>query len=381
MARSGTFVAMSPSGPPRTTVFISYDHRDGAWLDRVRVHLKPLEHDYGVEVWDDTRIRGGATWRAELAVALRSARVALLLVSADFLASDFIVSDELPALLDAARREGLAILPLIVSPSRFTASALARFQAVNDPARPLVGLPPAEQEAVLVRMTDQILGALCIETGMRDYVSPRVLTTLREDPTRLHLMGQLRRLTLLRTELRGFTTISEVLDPETLTRLIHDYLTALTGIVFELDGTLDRYAGHALTAYWGAPVAVEDAADRACTAALRMADAVRRMNPELVTQGLPPMRQHIAITTGNVLVGNLGSDQRFNYSIAGDTVDVLERLVRLDYQFSADVLVTEFTRAELRTPFETRLLSEAVHVLGKTAPIAVFALSAAPQAS
>jgi hypothetical protein len=274
----------------RTTVFVGYSHRDAAWLDRVRIHLRPLERDYGIDVWDDTRIRGGAAWHDEIERALRSARVALLFVSADFLASDFIVNNELPPLLEAAGRDGATILPLIVSPSRFTYTALARFQTANDPLRPLVALTQAEQETTLVRMTEHILTALQLNTTMRDHLSPRVLMTLREDPKRLTLSGQKRHVTLLRTDITGFTPMSDMLAPENAARFIHDYLTALTNIVFELDGTLDRYAGHVLTAYWGAPVAVDDAADRACTAALGMQDAVRRMSPDLVQLGMFPVR-------------------------------------------------------------------------------------------
>ena len=109
-----------PHSTPRTTVFISYSHQDSRWLKRLQVHLKPLERGGIIDRWDDTRIAAGQQWKAEIERALDSARVAVLLVSADFLASDFIDKQELPPLLQAAEEAGATILPLVVAPCLFT---------------------------------------------------------------------------------------------------------------------------------------------------------------------------------------------------------------------------------------------------------------------
>src|ERR1044072_3734280 len=123
----------------RRKVFISYSHEDEGWLKRLRVHLRPLERDYDIDIWDDRKIRAGSKWREEIEKAISSAKVAVLLVSASFLASDFITTDELPPLLDAAEKEGATILPVIISASRFLrTSNLSQFQAVNDPSLPLI---------------------------------------------------------------------------------------------------------------------------------------------------------------------------------------------------------------------------------------------------
>jgi hypothetical protein len=140
-----------PAGPrsDRTRVFVSYSHADAEWLERLQKHLKPLQRD-GMEVWDDTRLKAGEQWREEIRQALSATKIAILLISADFLASDFIVTDELPPLLKAAEEDGATILPVIVSPCRFTRmESLSRFQAVNDPAKPLVQLRRANREKVL----------------------------------------------------------------------------------------------------------------------------------------------------------------------------------------------------------------------------------------
>lgn len=137
-------------------VFISYSHQDKQWVDRVRLHLKPLEQDGRVEVWDDTRIKPGSKWKEKIEAALNSSRVAVLLISANYLASDFITTNELPQLLNAAEKGGTIILPLILSPSRFSKTNLSQFQTVNNPNKPLDGLTRTERERELVKLTEAI---------------------------------------------------------------------------------------------------------------------------------------------------------------------------------------------------------------------------------
>lgn len=144
----------------RTKVLISYSHRDSKWLKRLQVYLKPLERAGNVERWDDTRIAPGTRWREEIRRAIDSARIAVLLVSADFLASDFVAREELPSWLAAARADGALILPVIVSPSLIEYTTLAQFQAVNLPERPLIALSWTEQEKILIRVTEIIKNAL-----------------------------------------------------------------------------------------------------------------------------------------------------------------------------------------------------------------------------
>mgnify|MGYP000843977958 CR=1 FL=1 len=143
----------------RTQIFVSYSNADGDWLKRLQVHLKPLERAGSIEWWDDTRILSGMVWRDEIEKALTAAQIGVLLVSADFVASDFIANHELPNLLAAAQNRGLTILSLIVGPSRFKRMPeLSRFQAVNDPDQPLIGLSKAEQETILVTLANRIRG-------------------------------------------------------------------------------------------------------------------------------------------------------------------------------------------------------------------------------
>ncbi len=137
------------SRSPRTTVFVSYSHRDQHLLDRLEVHLRPLENEGRIELWADTRLKSGDDWHSEIRAAINRARVAVILVSADFLASDFIAENELPPLLLQARHAGARIVPVIVGPCGYTRNRiLSSFQAFNDPDRPLSDQTRADRERV-----------------------------------------------------------------------------------------------------------------------------------------------------------------------------------------------------------------------------------------
>lgn len=146
---------MVPSDQKR--VFISYAHVDVQYLQRLVVHLKPLERDGLIEVWEDTRLRSGDLWRQEIQKALDRSGVAVLVISADFLASEFIVNDELPPLLRNAENRGVRIIPIIVKPCRFVRDAkLRHFQAVNRPEDALILLSEGEREAIYDKLANEV---------------------------------------------------------------------------------------------------------------------------------------------------------------------------------------------------------------------------------
>jgi hypothetical protein len=151
---------MTPA-PGRRRIFVSYSHRDAEWLQQLQAHLKPFERAGLIDRWDDTHLQPGDPWEEKIQEALASARVAVLLVSPHFLASDFIMDRELPPLLEAARRGETLLLPVVLSPCRYWAvPQLSAYQAVNDPARPLVDCGPGDRERVWVRLAETIESAL-----------------------------------------------------------------------------------------------------------------------------------------------------------------------------------------------------------------------------
>ncbi|MBI5877898.1 MAG: TIR domain-containing protein [Chloroflexi bacterium] len=142
----------------RTKVFVSYSHKDKNFLDRLQVHLKPIVREGIIDVWVDTKISAGDKWREEIRAAINSATIAILLVSADFLASEFIASDELPGILKAAETDGMRVLIVVVGHCLFgRTKTLSQFQAVNSPDKPLTSLSRAEQEKVFNRVAVAIL--------------------------------------------------------------------------------------------------------------------------------------------------------------------------------------------------------------------------------
>jgi TIR domain len=145
---------------PHNRIFVSYNHSDENWLRRLQVHLKPLGREGRIDLWDDTQIKVGDEWRIEIANALSSCQAAVLLISADFMASEFIYNNELPPLLEAARRRGVRILSVIVSSSSYEDTELARYQAVNSPSKPLDMMTRGEAEQVFVKLYDVIRDTL-----------------------------------------------------------------------------------------------------------------------------------------------------------------------------------------------------------------------------
>jgi hypothetical protein len=142
-------------------VFISYSHQDAAWLHELLRHLRPLERQGMLSIWSDVRIQAGTKWKDEIQTAVRDAKLAIMFISPDFLASEFITENELPPLIQKADRSGTVILPLIVSPCRFLHSEdLAEFQAVNDPARTLEEMTKPERERVYIKVVDRIEACL-----------------------------------------------------------------------------------------------------------------------------------------------------------------------------------------------------------------------------
>ncbi len=205
------------------------------------------------------------------------------------------------------------------------------------------------------------------------YVAPGVINQLMEHPEQLRLGGEERELTAMFTDIRGFTTISEGLSPEALVDLLNEYLSEMTEIIFHEWGTLDKYIGDAIMAFWGAPFPQRDHAARACRAALEMLAGLRRLQERWKQEGRPRINIGIGINTGVMLVGNLGSKRRFNFTIMGDNVNLASRLEGLNKQFVTRAIISESTYQAVRDHFVGREL-DLIRVKGKTKPVKVYEL-------
>ena len=205
------------------------------------------------------------------------------------------------------------------------------------------------------------------------YLADDVIEQMLKRPGALELGGERRELTVLFSDIRGFTTISEGLAPEALAELLNEYLTPMTGIVFANRGLLDKYMGDAIMAIYGAPVPFVDHPHAACESALQMIEEIGRLQQGWQERGLPRLDIGVGINTGPMSVGNMGSADRFDYTVLGDHVNLGSRLEGLNKQFGTRVIISEFTRRAIGDRFTCRELDR-VAVWGKQEPVRIFEL-------
>lgn len=206
---------------------------------------------------------------------------------------------------------------------------------------------------------------------MARYLSPTVSEHVLKDPDRLHLGGELRTMTVLFADIRGFTTLSHAMPAEEVVALLNEHLGAMTSIAFKHDGVLDKYIGDAVMAFWGAPLDQPDHARRALLAALDMIDRLMQLRQNWEERGLPQLDIGIGVNTGPMVVGNTGSEERTSYTVLGDAVNVASRLEALSKQYHVRLIVGDATRAAAGAEFVYRFL-DVVAVQGRPEPLAVF---------
>ncbi|MGI6086903.1 MAG: CHASE2 domain-containing protein [Kiritimatiellia bacterium] len=214
-----------------------------------------------------------------------------------------------------------------------------------------------------------------IRSAFRQYLSEDVIAQLVADPSKLTLGGEQRTLSIFFSDLQGFTGISEKLNPRELTSLLNEYLTAMTDIIQSEGGTVDKYEGDAIIAFWNAPLPLADHAVRAVRAALQCQARLAEMRPDLKTRYGSDLFMRIGLNTGPVVVGNMGSHNRFNYTILGDAANLAARLEGINKQFGSFTLISEATQAELLQAAEhgiaVRELGR-VAVVGRREPVTVY---------
>lgn len=203
------------------------------------------------------------------------------------------------------------------------------------------------------------------------YVSPSVVDILIRDPDKLKLGGDRRRMTVLFSDLRGFTSLSEGLTPEKLVEVLNSYLDEMTKLVFEEGGVLDKYIGDAVMAFWNAPFDQPDHAARGVRCAVRMRDRLKAMNEDGAFPKGIELKVGVGLNTGEMVVGNIGAELRFDYTVIGDSVNLASRTESLCKEYGAEILITQNTLADLGDAFHVRLLDQ-VAVKGKKEPIRIY---------
>ena len=234
--------------------------------------------------------------------------------------------------------------------------------------------------ALAVRETVSFVGTnrekLFLHSAFSRYLSPQVISEIIADPSKLNLGGEKREMTAIFTDIQGFSTISEKLDPVDLVRLLNRYLTKMSNIIMENLGTVDKYEGDAIIAFFGAPVHREDHAALACRSALAMKKAERELNAIIAEEKLSPspLFTRIGINTGDMVVGNMGAENKMDYTIMGNAVNLAARLEGVNKQYhTGGILVSEYTHDQAGGQFMYRRLDR-VRVVGINMPVRLYEL-------
>jgi len=212
-----------------------------------------------------------------------------------------------------------------------------------------------------------------VEGAFGHYVNKDVVDQILKHPEMMHLGGAKREVTAFFSDIAGFTSISEKMEPGKLVQFLNGYLDEMTRIILGHHGTLDKYEGDAIMAFWGAPVPSADHAKNACLTALENQKKLAQIRSEWETQGLPALHVRIGINTGDVIVGNMGSKNRFDYTIMGDHVNLASRLESINKQYGTEIMISEYTYMQIHDDFVCREL-DLIRVKGKEKPVRVYEL-------
>jgi adenylate cyclase len=205
------------------------------------------------------------------------------------------------------------------------------------------------------------------------YVSDSLVDAIITNPERLQLGGEEVEATVLFADLVGFSSMAENTAPKELIRLLNEYFSSMTEIILTHQGTVDKFIGDAVMAFWGAPLPIADHAVLACHAALEMQAAMRPLQQFWESQGFPPIASRIGLHTGPVVAGNIGSKKRFNYTVMGDTVNLAARLEHANKFYGTEIMLSEATYRRLGNTFLIRELDQ-VQVQGRAQPVTVYEL-------
>jgi adenylate cyclase len=227
-----------------------------------------------------------------------------------------------------------------------------------------------------IKFVSEFLQKQQIKRQFGTYLSPAMVERLQKNPELLQLGGESRELSIMFTDVRGFTSISEHYgeDVQGLTRIMNRYMTAMTARIIANGGTLDKYIGDAQMAFWNAPLDDADHAQNAVRTALQMMESLDEFNREISAEGIPPFGMGLGINTGTVVVGNMGSDQRFDYTCLGDSVNLASRLEGQSKPYGVRIILGPRTSELVRDSYPVAEL-DCIAVKGKTEGVRIYTLA------
>ncbi len=210
-----------------------------------------------------------------------------------------------------------------------------------------------------------------IRSAFEHYLSPNVIHQLMDDPDMLNLGGERKVLTAFFSDIQGFSTISESMEADELVHFLNEYLTEMCDIILKYDGTIDKFEGDAIIAFFGAPIYFEDHAVRACLCAVDIQERMKELRKKWVEEGRHEIHMRIGLNTGDMVVGNMGSADRMDYTMMGDSVNLAARLEAAAKQYRIYTMISEFTYEEAKDYIEAREL-DLTRVVGKEEPVKVY---------
>jgi adenylate cyclase len=275
-----------------------------------------------------------------------------------------------------AKQMRIGILILIAVTLGYLALAVIAFSSAHvwfNVAEPLAGLLICFVSTVAYRAATEGRQRKMITNMFGRYVDSTVVQILINNPHLVKLGGEKREISLLFSDIEGFSGISEKVSEEVLVKMMNVYLTDMTDVILKTGGTVDKFIGDAIMAFWGAPLADDNSAYHACAAALEMQSRLLRLQPRFSKMGGVGIRQRIGLNTGVCVVGNIGSEQKLNYTAMGDPVNLASRLEGVNKQYGTGTLISESTYQKVMKRVYVREVDR-VQVVGKMEPVQIYEL-------
>jgi adenylate cyclase len=337
-------------GSEATGVFDHYPTATSSLMPGVEFHAAVVDN-----LISGRRLRAASVWLTDIALLV------MILLSGALLSRLSIVLGIVGAL-------GSMVVYFIIAQLTFSSGGM-----MLDVAGPLLGLALVHAGVTIHRLFTEEKEKRWIRGVFGQYVSPKVLELLMNNPEKLSTTGDRREATIFFSDVAGFTTISEGLKPDELVAFINQYLSAMSDVVFQCDGYLNKYIGDGIMSFWNAPIEQPDHAVLACRCALQSMARLKELNQEFEAKGRQALKVRIGLNTGIVVVGNVGSARKMDYTVMGDPVNLAARLEAANKPFGTSIMISEFTHAKVSDHFETRYL-DCIRVPGKSQPIKTYEL-------